>query len=305
VKISVVIPVFNGETYLGRAITSALCQTHPPQEIIVVDDGSTDGTSDIAVSYGGLVRLIRQSNQGVACARNHGVAAATGDWIAFLDHDDEFLPDKLRRQALLARHGTLDVIYSGYRVLRADGSTDVRLAFQPQDLWPALRYRSPIVPSTALIRKNALLEVGGFDIRFRRCQDWHLWIRLVRRYSVRSFAAAAEPLAVYRVRLGSLSSQPLELLACQKAVAETVSLSDLRGLNYFLWRQRIWGRLLCDAAIALREQSGEGDLVLALRSLWNWPLPGRVVPLRRYKVLAHMLWSKLVRDAFHSRIATR
>ena len=97
-KISVVIPAYNAAAWIRRAVNSVLSQTRPADEIIVVDDGSTDGTGDIVRMYDGRVRLLQQANAGAAAARNTGILAATGDWIAFLDADDEWLPQKLQRQ---------------------------------------------------------------------------------------------------------------------------------------------------------------------------------------------------------------
>ncbi|MHC5083841.1 MAG: glycosyltransferase family 2 protein, partial [Planctomycetota bacterium] len=97
-KISVVIPAYNAEATVARAINSVLAQTRPADEIIVVDDGSTDNTAEVVRSFGEAVIFIQQENAGVSVARNKGIETATGDWIAFLDSDDEFLPDKLKLQ---------------------------------------------------------------------------------------------------------------------------------------------------------------------------------------------------------------
>lgn len=96
--VSCIVPVFNGERYLAEALGSILAQTHPPLELIVVDDGSTDASATIAAGYGDRVRLVRQANAGPASARNRGLDLAAGDFVAFLDSDDLWHPDKLRRQ---------------------------------------------------------------------------------------------------------------------------------------------------------------------------------------------------------------
>ncbi|MFZ9033203.1 MAG: glycosyltransferase family 2 protein, partial [Anaerohalosphaeraceae bacterium] len=97
-KISAVIPAYNAEKYIARSINSVLNQTCPVDEIIVVDDGSTDSTAEVIKSYGGKVRYIHQQNAGVSAARNTGIQAATCEWVAFLDADDEWLPEKIERQ---------------------------------------------------------------------------------------------------------------------------------------------------------------------------------------------------------------
>ena len=96
--ISCIVPVLNGERYLTEAIASVLTQTEPPLEIIVVDDGSTDRTVELARSFGDAVRLVRQEHRGVSAARNHGVRVARGELLAFLDADDLYLPRKLAQQ---------------------------------------------------------------------------------------------------------------------------------------------------------------------------------------------------------------
>ncbi len=96
--VSCIVPVYNGEAYLGAALDSILTQTWRPLEIIVVDDGSTDGSAAVAEAYGAAVRVIKQANAGCAVARNAGLAAATGEFVAFLDADDVWLPEKLDRQ---------------------------------------------------------------------------------------------------------------------------------------------------------------------------------------------------------------
>src|SRR3569833_235040 len=119
---SVIIAVYNGDATLSRAIDSALMQSYLPHEVIVVDDGSTDGTAKIAKGYGDRVRYLRQHNAGVAAARNAGVQAATGDWLAFLDADDWSYPDRLRLHAeWICEDGALDVLTGDYDYVADNG----------------------------------------------------------------------------------------------------------------------------------------------------------------------------------------
>lgn len=100
ITVSVVIPAYNAGEYLGRAIDSVLAQTQPAAEIIVVDDGSADNTADVAQGYGERIRFIQQENAGASVARNTGIEAAASEWIAFLDADDEWLPQKDRKSVV-------------------------------------------------------------------------------------------------------------------------------------------------------------------------------------------------------------
>ncbi len=120
--VSVVIPVFNGTNYLAEAIESVLEQTYPAIEIIVVDDGSTDGTWDLIQSFGDRVRGIRKPNGGVASAMNRGIREAAGRHIAWLSHDDLFLPEKLARQVrFLQESDGFAACYTDYRIIGPDG----------------------------------------------------------------------------------------------------------------------------------------------------------------------------------------
>jgi glycosyltransferase involved in cell wall biosynthesis len=122
--VSVVIPVFNAEKYLRQAISSALDQTLPPHEIIIVDDGSTDSSREIASSFGPAVICLSQQHQGPSAARNLATARSSGDWIAFLDADDYWLPDKLARQAaVIEADPNVELVYTGRTELLPDGTT--------------------------------------------------------------------------------------------------------------------------------------------------------------------------------------
>jgi len=122
-RFSVIIPAYNAAAFITRAIDSVLAQTWPAEEIIVVDDGSGDATADIVAGYGERVRSLRQDNAGVSAARNAGARAASGDWLAFLDADDWYYPDRLKWHAQwIARDGGLDFLTGDYDYRRPDGS---------------------------------------------------------------------------------------------------------------------------------------------------------------------------------------
>jgi glycosyltransferase involved in cell wall biosynthesis len=168
----VVIPVFNGERYLSEAIRSLQAQDHKPVEAIVVDDGSVDGTPEVVRAFPG-VRLIRQPNQGQGAARNAGLQAALGEYVAFLDHDDVMTPDRIRLQ--------LDPL------LRDDGLAgtvgSMQLFREPGAPWPAWAVKGSedepeFYPTSLLARASALRAVEGFDARQRIGEDWDLLLRL-------------------------------------------------------------------------------------------------------------------------------
>ena len=158
--VSVVIPAYNREAIIGRAVLSALSQRpHGPAEVIVVDDGSTDATGDVAERLG--ARVIRQENKGEGGARNAGVAAATSTWLAFLDSDDEWLPQHL---SVLGPHLDDNVLVcSAARcvpsgLLAGIADAHPRQVTAASILWP----HSPLVPSAAMVRRDVALKVEGF-----------------------------------------------------------------------------------------------------------------------------------------------
>jgi len=159
-RISVVIPVFNGERFLGEAIRSALSQTLPPHEVLVIDDGSTDGSAGLAESFGPPVRVIRQENRGEAAARNHGIEAAEGDWIAFLDSDDVWKPEKLALQAQLFDR-SVNCVHTNFFYFGAiEGTVDV--AQVPE----TTRYSPGYVARRNPFRISSLIVQRDLPIRF-------------------------------------------------------------------------------------------------------------------------------------------
>jgi glycosyltransferase involved in cell wall biosynthesis len=194
-SVSVVIPAWNVEAYIARAIDSVLAQTRPADEILVVDDGSTDNTAQIIRRYEPRVRYLHQPQTGAPEARNRGIAEATGRWVAFLDADDEWLPDKLACQMELpARNPDLVWSYTNFFVhpVHSDRHT---LSHSSQKTIELLAGRdffddyllayaagAPTSCITIIIRKDILLQVGGFEPGQRWGQDADLALRIAYRY---------------------------------------------------------------------------------------------------------------------------
>jgi len=197
-SISVVIPAYNAAKFLPRAIDSVLAQTRKAHEIIVVDDGSSDNTPEIAARYAGSVRFIRQANAGASVARNTGIEAATGDWIAFLDADDEWLPTKLEMQtSLLERNPCL--IWATGNYMGCMCMTERSSPHVPVDEAVALTQGREVLSdffratmhnvwgctNTMLIRRDALIEAGLFTRGMAWGEDLELWWRIAyRKYQI-------------------------------------------------------------------------------------------------------------------------
>lgn len=178
--VSVVMPVHNGADTIVESVESALAQTHPVLEVIVVDDGSTDGTAERLRDFDERVRIIRIEQGGHARARNVGIRAARGHWVAALDADDLWLPGKLEHQMTLAREA--DVIYTATRNFGNQGNvgetTDIADVSAPADALGALLLDNYVTHSSALARRDALLAVGGYEATLRTACDWDLWLKL-------------------------------------------------------------------------------------------------------------------------------
>ncbi len=293
IKISIVIPAYNAERCLRETVESALNQTCPAHEVLIVDDGSTDRTEEIARSFGDRIRYVKQANKGIAGARNTAVKEATGDWIAFLDHDDLFLPDKLEKQiALIRANADLVVVYSAFSYLYDDGTTALVPAFPARDLWPALRYRTPILPSTSIIRRSALLEIGGF-LPVYCIDDWNLWFRLIRRYSSSAFQEHPESLTLYRWWDNNESKNFMPVAGAVLEMMDSLLLEDLHGFKRSIWKRRMEAKIYYHLSLGLRDRDNERYWEFAIESFLRWPFCGKIVPAHRYVVLAHMVWTRL------------
>lgn len=291
-KISIVIPAYNAELHLRATLDSVFAQTTQPYEVILVNDGSTDRTGEIALSYGPGIRYIEQQNQGLSNARNAGIHAAVGDCIALLDSDDVMTPDKLNKQlAVIEEDPNLVLVYSAFTFLYADGSTKEMPVYPASQLWPAIRYRSPILPSTCVIRRSALLEVGGF--RNIPTEDWDLWFRLVRRYSSAAVRGIPESLLLYRQWEDSLSKRHLHMARGSMQMLDTLLLDGLEGPLKIAWKRRIEAKIYYKVALAMRGAGDERYWAYAIESLIAWPLWGAIVPFHRYAVIGSMLYRRL------------
>jgi len=220
-EVSVVIPVYNQETYLRAAIDSVFAQTYRDLEVIVVDDGSTDRTPDVIASYGSRVRALRQPNAGNASAFNRGVRAAAGRWIAWLGSDDIWVPTKLERQMdALRSRSDAGLAYTDVVTMDASGRALYTTEFPcPSDRAGCLRLllrKNFINVSTALVRRDVFDAMGLFDEEDWLCADYDMWLRIAERYAI---VRVAEPLVWYRVHPGQLSRKGAELERGNKRAA--------------------------------------------------------------------------------------
>jgi glycosyltransferase involved in cell wall biosynthesis len=252
--VDVILPAYNGREVIRKAIDSALAQD-VPLRLIVVDDGSTDDSAAIARSYGPGVTVITQTNRGVSGARNTGLAAARAPYVALLDQDDIWQPGKLTRQLkLIEAHPEVGLVFTDMLLLRSDGTVVedgflratppyAALDRQPlgdsayllaEALGEAVVRFNFISPSTVLLRRQAVQDIGGFDEAFRYCDDAECWMRLLRRWRG---IAIEERLVLSLVWEGNASNKwdklILERIGIGEKVAAHPELFPVGAAEYF------------------------------------------------------------------------
>jgi glycosyltransferase involved in cell wall biosynthesis len=196
--VSVIIPTLNRRDLVCEAVASVLAQRDACPEVIVVDDGSTDGTPAALRAFGARIRCVRQPTRGVSAARNRGLRLATGIWVAFLDSDDLWHPRKLARQlAYHARNPLLRASQTGEIWMRNGVRVNpCRHHRKPDgDIFDGSVWRCVVSPSAVMLRRDLLESLGGFDESLAACEDYDLWLRLSLREPV---GLLDEPLVIKR-----------------------------------------------------------------------------------------------------------
>ena len=276
--VTVVIPCYNQAHFLGEAIESVLVQSYPNFEIIVVDDGSPDDTSEVAASYP-KVRLIRQENQGLSGARNTGLRHSKGEYVVFLDADDRLLPEALEAHLdHLEAHPQCAFVSGPCRRIAADGSplpTPSRLHVEG-DHYLMLLHRCYIVPPAVVMYRRAILEtVGGFDTSLSPSADHEMYLRIARKFPVCSHENVV---AEYR-RYGTSMSDNPGLMLSAAVSARSSQRKHIRGHKQYedsykagiRFVQWLYGNRLVDEVRAhLRKRE------------WRRALRGMLVLLRYY-----------------------
>ncbi len=205
--VSVVIPTWNRASLVPKAVESVLAQTSPVAEILIVDDGSTDDTAEVVRRLPGPVRYLHKRNGGAASARNLGIREARNPYIALLDSDDVWRPDKIERQcAVLDARPNVVVVHSAARIIGPDGRPTGEVWGKPEyQGWVRrkLLFANGVNASSVLARREAILQAGGYDERFRLLENWELWLRMSK---LGEFAYQPECLVEYRRHDGNTIS---------------------------------------------------------------------------------------------------
>ena len=277
-SVSVVIPSFNSGAWVAQAVQSALMQSSPPSEVIVVDDGSTDDTHQRLAPLMHRIRYLVQPNQGVAVARNHGIAASSGELVAFLDADDVWHPRKLELQ-LAALDGDASVCMLGTGAYDWPGST-------PRDRgacrsipvpWRQLAVKNLFTTSSILVQREALERAGPFDPELRGPEDYDLWLRIAELGPV---AILDAPLTGYRTVQGSLGQRAKSM---EEGLWRILAKLDERGAwggdRFLRRRARGYCGYSC-AYLHAAEGNPRAALPRLLASLAAYPLPYRRTEVR-------------------------
>lgn len=278
-KVTAIIPTYNYGRFVCDAVDSALAQSWPDMEVLVVDDGSTDDTPERLKKYEGRIRVIRQENRGLSAARNTGIREATGEYVAFLDSDDEWLPEKTAAQMRLVEEQGFEVV-----VIR-EGERNWELTFDE------CFFISPGFGSTALVKRSLFDEVGGFDESLRSVEDRDMMLRLTR--GGRRIGVVAEPLVRIRQHAASMSRKAERMEDSFRTVLNKAfewpemrgrSLLMLQALGFF-YRDSTW--------TYFEEGRRAAAMQRLMMSMLCWPLPWGTgfagTRMKRVKLAARLL----------------
>jgi glycosyltransferase involved in cell wall biosynthesis len=263
-RVSVILPVYNGERYLAESIESVLSQTYTAYEIVVVNDGSQDGSMEIVKRYigSGRIKYVEQTNQGVANARNTGIFHSSGEFIALLDQDDAWLPDKLEKQIdFMDAHPEVALLHARVACIDGEGrpiscrgwiyvGEEVHGYCAEQ-----LLSGNKIAPLTVLIRRACLGKVGVFNQSCAPADDWDLWLRIAVRFPLGFLDSVV---AKYRVHDSNESKKKLKLRLGEIQVMESFR-SEYPALVRRMNRKSIELRLISfyHDAVELHTRAGQ------------------------------------------------
>jgi glycosyltransferase involved in cell wall biosynthesis len=280
--VSVIIPAYNSETYVANAIRSVLAQSYRPHEIIVVDDGSTDGTARAIEPFRHVIRYLHQENRGEPAARNTGMREATGEYIAFLDADDLWVPEKLELQmAYLAAHPEYAFVYSDMSTFDENGMIDAsvkvrfNITFATGNIFRPLFRETLFGSGTVVFRKTCVNEVGFFDEKFLVGSDYEMWLRISRSFQV---GVVDRPLLLYRQHSGMSTrglgramrdGTPWEVIVLNKILELYPQAAQELGKSVI--RQRLSKPYAGLAHTRLQLQDHKNARILFRKALSYWP----------------------------------
>ena len=280
--VSVVIPVYNGERYLPETLRSVFEQTYANIEVICVDDGSTDRSAAILDSYGDRIIVVRQENTGVGGARNTGMKTARGDFIALLDQDDWWRPEKTEKQvALFVADENLGLVHTAsdhYDEASGNYVGPLHPEAQPQrlvgDCYPRLLLDNQIYNSSVMVRKSVLDRVGYCDpdIQGNTVADYDLWLRIAK---VSRLGFVEEPLTVFRLHSAQGTWDRRKMLGEESRLLERILAGG--GVEVFAELRRRMARLYDELAVAHLDAGEPREARRNFARSWKWKASPRAV----------------------------
>jgi glycosyltransferase involved in cell wall biosynthesis len=276
--VSVIVAAYQATGTIARTLASIAGQTLKPKEVVVVDDGSTDGTFEAAnaetANMGGIeLRVFRtEDNLGAGEARNRAIEEATGTYLAFLDADDEWLPEKLERSLSYFDRG--DYVLVAHDYVTGDGEEDTphhceRRFLESGDAFVNLYRKGYVASSSVVVRRDAVIAAGGYDPGLRNAQDFDLWLALTRDEN-RTFLVFGDPLLRYHPSPGGIMSHTARRLQCCLTIAQRYIPDLKRRPGSAL--MSLWFRITALYMEAFRAYMARGEMFRSLMSVVAMPV---------------------------------
>ncbi|MDT8306348.1 MAG: glycosyltransferase [Anaerolineae bacterium] len=247
--VSIIIPAYNQAHYLGEAIRSALGQSYGDVEVIVVDDGSTDGTQAVVEAFDDArLRYVYQENRGLSAARNTGIRHAHGEYLSYLDSDDRFLPEKLALLlAVLEQRPEVGLVAGQAIPVDETGAQNGRLFDQPLPVdGRELLLGNPLHVGSVLVRRSWQERAGFFDEQLRSYEDWDMWLRLARLGC--EMAWVAQPVSLYRFHADQMTRDGSQMTTATFAVLDKLFADPALPASWREWRHLAYSRAHLRAA---------------------------------------------------------
>lgn len=273
-SVSVLIPVYNSGEDLAETLDSALAQVGCEVEVILIDDGSPcEVTQQTIAKYEGRITAIRKENSGPADTRNMCIERASHEWVAFLDQDDIWLPNKLEEQLKAAEKHDAQLVYTNAKVFgEMDDIGDLRndpAAMPSGDVYEQLIFDNFVTMSTVMVKRDLLNRVGGLDVNVPGVDDWDMWLRIAA--TGVKFAAVPEPLTLYRWHSLSMSKQH-EVMKKRRHEVLVKALQSERGQKLpWSLRQRSIGNLTATSAWFSLSSNAKQAAAWYAESVSQWP----------------------------------